>query len=138
MGKSDKSSLIAIDTNIALRLILADDPKQLASIETKLAFHKLFVSLTVFLETGWVLESRYHFTRDEVADALNALLEFDSIEVARAHQAMWAVERYRLGADLADMLHIVSSSKRDGFLTFDRKIAAKVGPEVPVAIETLR
>jgi predicted nucleic-acid-binding protein len=130
--------LIAIDTNVALRLILADDSRQLAAIETKLVDHKFFVSLTVFLETGWVLESRYALSRHEVAGALNALLELDSIEVARAHHALWAVEQYRLGADLADMLHLVSSAKRDGFLTFDRRLAAKAGSDVPVVIETLR
>lgn len=132
-----RRGLIAVDTNILLRLVLDDDEGQVAATRALMVRKSLFVSLDVLLETGWVLHSRYHLPRVEVADALALLASLDRVIVARFPLASWAIERYRAGADLADMIHLVSATKIGAFATFDRGIAAGAGADPPVAIETL-
>lgn len=96
----------------------------------------LFVSLDVLLETGWVLQSRYRMLRADVADALVLFASLEGVIVARLPLALWAIERYRDGADLADMIHLASAAKVGAFATFDRRIAHDAGPDAPVPIET--
>lgn len=130
--------MIAADTNVALRLVLEDDEAQLASIAIVMAEQPLFLPLTVLLEVGWVLASRYQMKRHDLATALAALLALDGIEVARAKWVDWAIERFRAGADWADVIHLVASQKLAGFATFDRGLAYQAADESPVPITTLR
>lgn len=129
--------MIAADTNVALRLILEDDEEQVAAVRAIMADQRLFLPLTVILETGWVLASRYQMPRANLADALAALLVLDRVEVSRADQVGWAIERFRAGADWADMVHLIASQKLRGFVTLDRRLSRQAGDRAPVAIETL-
>ncbi len=129
--------MIAVDTNIVLRLILNDDPGQIDAIRMLMKRSRLFVSLTVLLETGWVLESRYRMPRSDVAAALDGVAALDGLAIGRPALAAWAVERYRIGADWADMIHLASAAKTDGFATLDRRVMRQAGPNSPVPIKTL-
>ena len=129
--------MIAVDTNIVLRLVLDDDEAQVQAARALMARAPIFVSLGVLLETGWVLQSRYRMPRLEVADALALVVSLDRIVVARRTLALWAINRYRDGADLADMVHLASAAKVGAFATFDRRIVKDAGPDAPVVIETL-
>ena len=129
--------MIAVDTNIVLRLVLDDDEAQVQAARALMARAPIFVSLGVLLETGWVLQSRYRMHRLEVADALALVVSLDRIVVARRTLALWAIDRYRDGADLADMVHLASAAKVGAFATFDRRIVKDAGPDAPVVIETL-
>lgn len=129
--------MIAVDTNIVLRLVLDDDEAQVQAARALMARAPIFVSLGVLLETGWVLQSRYRMPRLEVADALALVVSLDRIVVARRTLALWAIDRYRDGADLADMVHLASAAKVGAFATFDRRIVKDAGPDAPVVIETL-
>lgn len=129
--------MIAIDTNVVLRVILDDDEAQIAVIRRLMLRETLFVSLGVLLETGWVLESRYELSRTDVADALELVIELESIVVPRQDSARWAIARYRAGADLADVMHLASALKIARFATFDRRLRRDAGSDSPVAIENL-
>lgn len=132
-----RQKLIAVDTNIILRLVLDDDDRQVAAVRALMLREPLYVSLGVLLEAGWVLQSRYRLARAEVADALTLVASLDGLIVARLPLALWAVERYRAGADLADMIHLVSAAKIGRLATFDRGVAKAAGGDPPVTIETL-
>ncbi|KQS03957.1 hypothetical protein ASG11_06590 [Sphingomonas sp. Leaf357] len=129
--------MIAVDTNVILRLVLDDDDAQVAAARALMLRAPLFVSLSVLLETGWVLQSRYRFPRAEVADALQLVVNLNGVIVARLPIVLWAIGRYREGADLADMIHLASAAKIGAFATFDRGIEAKSGTGAPIEIETL-
>ena len=130
--------MIAADTNVLVRLIVNDDARQVALIEQVMAEQPLFVSLTVLLETGWVLASRYRMTREQIAAVMAALLALERVEVARTELVARAIERFRAGADWADMIHLVAAHKVRGFLTFDRGVDTRAGPDASVAVRTLR
>lgn len=129
--------MIAVDTNIVLRLILGDDQAQLDLIRAMMTGNTLFVSLTVLLEVGWVLESRYRLSREATADALGDITLLDGVITARAEAVVWALGRYRAGADLADMIHLASATKLASFATLDRRLARQAGDGTPIAVETL-
>lgn len=126
----------AIDTNVIARYLLHDDPEQ-AVIATEIIRGGVVVPLTVLLETGWLLGSRYRQPRDVVAATLIDLLDLPYVHVDNAVGIKWALDRYRTGADLADMLHLIDASPAEVFATFDGGIAAKAGIDPPVRIETL-
>lgn len=131
------TDLIAVDTNVVLRLIVGDDELQRQSAVTLLRENRLFVSLPVYLETGWVLESRYAFSRAQTADALKSLSLLRGVIVARQELVDWALGRYESGGDLADMIHLVAAAKHGRFATFDRRLARAAGSDSPFAVQTL-
>ena len=126
----------AVDTNILARFILADEKHQ-SAMASEILGAPVWVSLTVWLELGWVLSKRAALGRAMVADAIETLLQLGTIHTADRDGLSWAVTRYRSGADWADMIHLVSArSVADGFVTFDRGIAIHAG-QSPVPVETL-
>ena len=129
--------MIAVDTNVVVRLILRDDAQQVQVVRDLMERDTLFVSLTVLLETGWVLESRCRMPRETVANALAGIVLLEGIHVPRAELVQKLLARYGSGADLGDMIHLASAAKLDGFATFDRRLARDAGPDSPLPIETL-
>ncbi|SFP92963.1 type II toxin-antitoxin system VapC family toxin [Sphingomonas rubra] len=129
--------MIGADTNIVLRLVLDDDDRQVDAARRIMAEKRLVVPTTVMLEVGWVLASRYQMPRALLADTLETLMALDGLEIARTDLVGWAIDRFREGADWADMIHLVASSKFDGFLTFDKRLVRDAGYKAPVPIETL-
>ena len=127
----------AIDTNVLARLVLADDDVQYR-VATALLDEPLWVTVTVWLELGWVLRTRLKLEREAVGNALIALLTTDAIHTADHDGIRWAIDRYRAGADWADMIHLVSArGAADTFLTFDRAVARQCGDASPMSVEIL-
>ena len=79
----------AIDTNVAVRILIRDD-----EVQTKVADAAVkagvFIPLTVILETGWLLRSRYQLSRKDAAEALHALVDLPETMVADTDGVRWA------------------------------------------------
>lgn len=125
--------MIALDTNILARWILLDDEAQLPVAQRLLA-GRCWLSWTVLLELVWLLASYGKLTRRQIADVLDALLAMPTIHCDRPANLQWAIERYRAGADLADMFHIASSGEASAFVSLETKLAQKAGPNAPVPV----
>jgi predicted nucleic-acid-binding protein len=123
----------AVDTNIILRFILNDDVKQ-AAVAERVIRGGVFIPSTVLLETGWVLSARYRFARSKLADILIALLNVPTISVADEAGLRGAIEHFRLGADLADAIHLVGAGGSECFITFDRGLARLDDPPIPIEL----
>ena len=72
--------MLGIDTNVVVRLVVADDADETARarglIEQTLSREEpVLVSLLVLLECEWVLRSRYGFSRAALMSIFRALLE---------------------------------------------------------------
>jgi len=129
--------LKAVDTNILIRWITGDDEHQAAMAGAIIA-EPLFVPLTVLLETAWVLSARrYGLDRSEVAAALLAVIDMDTVHIEAPVAVRWAIGRYSEGADFADMLHLVASRRAEGFVTFDRNLARRSGSDTPLQVQTI-
>jgi predicted nucleic-acid-binding protein len=129
--------LIAVDTNIIVRLITWDDPLQAEQAQSLVTAEPVFVSLLALLETEWVLRSSHGFSRQDIADAFLALFALPNITVEQPALARWAVESHADGADLGDALLLVSAREATEFVTFDKRLPKKLGPGSPVAIKVL-
>ena len=64
--------MLAVDTNIVVRYLTADDPEQFAKARALIDGEDIFVCKTVLLETEWVLRRGYRFSRDRIIAALTA------------------------------------------------------------------
>lgn len=126
----------AVDTNILARLILQDDARQAALAATVMR-EPVWVSVSVWLELGWVLGKRLKLERAIVADALSTLLTMVSVHVSDRDGIAWAIDRFRDGADWADMIHLIANRDiSECFVTFDRSIE-RIACDPPLPIETL-
>ncbi len=50
--------MIAFDTNMLVRTVVADHPEQVATVRRLIAQDTVFVSRTVLMESAWVLRAR--------------------------------------------------------------------------------
>jgi predicted nucleic-acid-binding protein len=102
--------VIALDTNVLVRLLVQDDAAQARAVERLFVRARrdrtpLFVADVVLCELVWVLARRAKQSRAEIAVALEWLLDAESIVVPDAGIARRAVAAYRDGAgDFADYL----------------------------------
>lgn len=127
--------MIAVDTNVIVRLIVGDDEAQVARALALAARETLFVSFTVLVETEWVLRSRYGYAR---SDIVAALLNFDLLVDMRLEDRVdvrWALERYALAGELADYLHIAAARAIGRFASFEKRLAGRAGDDPPAKIE---
>ncbi len=126
----------SVDTNVLARFLIGDDPGQ-ERIADSVMKSDVIVTITVLLETAWLLASRFGRSRAEVADALTRVVAMSNVTVADQARIIWAFERMRRGAHLADMLHLVESRDAGRFSTFERPLKRRAGRDAPIEIETL-
>jgi predicted nucleic-acid-binding protein len=116
--------LIAVDTNIMIRLAMRDDEIHYQKAMALLTEHQFFISKTVQLEIEWVLRSRYKQVCEDVANFFTLLLQKNRIICEDEEELMNAICWYRLGADFADALHL-AHTKSLSFYTFDERFCKK-------------
>ena len=126
--------MIALDTNLLVRLLVNDDERQAAKVEVWLAkqaspARPAWVDHVVLCELAWVLERSYSYQRDEVNVCIAALLQHKSLKVESPELVRQALAQHASqSADFSDYL-LAARAQAEGYspvLTFDKK-AAKSG-----------
>ena len=122
--------MFALDTNVLVRYLAGDDPRQAAA--ARAIMDKLtpgepgFICREVAVEMVWVLERAYGYSRDRVAEVLHELVATRELHVEAAHDVIKAAAAYRRGgAGFADRM-IAAAARRSGanaIYTFDQKVA---------------
>jgi predicted nucleic-acid-binding protein len=112
--------MTAVDTNVLVRLLTGDDPRQAASAKSLLASEPVWVAKTVLLETSWVLSRRYGFDENTIAGAFQNLLGVDNVHVEDESAVAAALALIAHGIELADALHLASRPSGASFVSFDR------------------
>ena len=102
--------MTALDTNVIVRFFVNDDEIQGRAVRALFdsaakTGESLFVTVPVVLELMWVLSSVYDFTRDELIEALDLLIQMPILRLERFTSMQQLI---RLGrstkADLPDLL----------------------------------
>lgn len=127
--------MIAIDTNILVRFLVDEDPRQSALsrkfLEQELtAEHPGFVTTVTIVELAWVLRSQYRVSATAISDIISQLLDLEQLVVERADAVAVAISH--AGQDIADAL-IHELGKLEGCdrtVTFDRRFARLDGVEL--------
>ncbi len=126
--------MTGLDTNILIRYLTQDDPVQSAKatdiFESRLTGNDQgFVNLVTMVETVWVLASIYGLSDQEIADAVERMLQADTLVIQNEQQVFFAMTVLRSGRGMfADAL-IAAVDAWAGCsrtLTFDKK-ALRIG-----------
>ncbi len=117
--------MIAVDTNILVRLVTRDDPEQAARAAALFKGQRVFISKTVMLETEWVLRYSYELAPSVTLDALKRLAGLPGVEVEDDRSVAVALAWAEEGMDFADALHVASACHGDVFATFDARLVKK-------------
>lgn len=117
--------MIAVDTNVLVRLFTGDHPRQAASAKSLLSSEPVWIAKTVLLETSWVLSRRYGFDENTITGALQNLLGVDNVHVEDEPAVAAALALSAHGVDFADALHLVSRPPGSRFVSFDRSFVRR-------------
>jgi predicted nucleic-acid-binding protein len=122
----------AVDTNVLVRLIARDDPKQVAAAEAFVA-PGAWVSHVVLVEAVWVLMSVYELEAPAVATAVDMLLNHRDLTLQDAESVAAALEQYRArpAVGFSDCL-VLEVARKAGHLplgSFDKDLAKLDGAQ---------
>jgi len=116
----------AIDTNVLVRLITRDDPRQAASAESFIQ-KGAWVSVLTLAEAMWVLASVYNLNPKSLAQALEMLLNHRDLVLQDEETVAGALELFRakpaLGFSDCLMLQLARKAGHLPLGTFDRNLA---------------
>lgn len=130
--------MIGLDTNIIIRYIMQDDPiqspKAVRIIERRfIEQDTAFISLATVLETVWVLGSIYGLSNQQVAQAIERILQIETVTVQNEHEVSAAARVLKTGQGSFDDALIGALGLWAGCtstLTFDRKASRLHGFEL--------
>jgi predicted nucleic-acid-binding protein len=119
-----------VDTNVLLRLLLEDDPHQLARVhafvEERSGFSPLMINSVVLAEVFWTVRSSLKLPREQIAARLAVLFDTPFVALIDEAAARAALADYRNGlGDFSDRLiaRINEAHGASHTFTFDRKAA---------------
>ena len=126
--------MIAIDTNVLVRFLVADNTQQAEAARVLLAGLTAerpgFICREVTIEIAWVLQRVYGFSRGRIATVLEELIATEELDVEAVDDLARAAFNYRRdGAGFSDLM-IQAAAKRHGsypLYTFDRQVALLAG-----------
>ena len=132
--------MIALDTNVVVRYLVRDVFEQAEAardlLERLTPEAPGFISREVTIETAWVLERSYVFSRERIADILEELTAVQGLIFEVGDDVARAALRFRQGGpDFADLM-ILAAAERAGatpLYTFDQTFAPADGA---VLVET--
>lgn len=130
--------MIALDTNLLVRLLLEDDASQARAVERLFVRARrdrtpLFIADVVLCELVWVLVRRAKQSRTDIADAVERLLDADMIVVSNTGIVRRALASYRSGpGDFADYVirEQALAAGATEVVTFDRSVKGEPGFKV--------
>jgi len=130
--------MIGLDTNVLIRYLTQDDPVQAAKareiLERRLTPKNLgFVTVVAMVETVWVLDRAYNLTAQEIAAAVERLLQVEVLAIENEQEVFTAMIAMKQGrSSFADALiaELGASAGCTRTLTFDQKAVRHPGFEL--------
>jgi predicted nucleic-acid-binding protein len=127
--------MIGIDTNVMIRFLTADDPVQSPRarqfiLDSCSSASPGYVSNVVLCEMVWVLRQSYRFSRSDIGNAVERLLDTPQIAFEDTDHVSRALAIFRnSSADFADCLIGLLNQEAGctSTFTFDRTAAALPG-----------
>ena len=111
--------MIAVDTNVLVRLLTGDDPAQFKASERLFATDQIYIPITVLLETEWVLRAAYKLSPVDVCDAFSRVLGLANVTITDGQRISQAIAWNEKGLDFADALHLSQCQEQEKLKTFD-------------------
>ena len=122
----------AVDTNVLVRLITRDDPKQVAAAEAFVA-NGAWLSHLALAEATWVLAAVYDLGAPEIGKAVEMLLNHKNLTLQESEVVSAALEHFRkkpaLGFSDCLLLEVARKAGHLPLGTFDRDLGRLHGAE---------
>jgi predicted nucleic-acid-binding protein len=122
----------AVDTNVLVRLIAQDDPKQ-AQAAADFVKAGAWVSHIVLAETIWVLKSVYNLDHARIQVVVDTLLNNVNLSVQDAEVVTEALEEYcrhpKLGFSDCLIVQIARRAGHEPVGTFDKGLSKLMGTQ---------
>lgn len=127
MSKNDRAESVFVDTNVFLRYLTNDVPKQADEVHQLFLAAKqgtilLVTTAMVVAEIVWTLESYYQLAASDVRDQILAILNTDGLEVENSGMILQAItDHVDLNVDFIDAYcaEWLLSKNLDVVCTFD-------------------
>jgi predicted nucleic-acid-binding protein len=130
--------MIGLDTNVLIRYLTQDDPLQ--SAKAREIFERRltpknpgFVSVVAMVETVWVLDRAYGLTAQQIASAVERLLQVVVLAIENEQEVFTAMVALKQGRGSFAEALIAELGARSGCtrtLTFDQKAIRLPGFEL--------
>ncbi len=124
--------MLAVDTNVLVRLLVRDDARQALAADQAVA-KGAWVSHLVLAEAIWVLDAVYGRTAKQLVAALDLLLVHESLVLQDADVVGAALSQFRarpmLGFSDCLVLEIARKAGHLPLATFDRALAKLGGAQ---------
>lgn len=111
--------MIAIDTNVLVRLLTGDHPAQSKASRNLFASEDIHIPDTVLLETEWVLRAAFELTPGEICTALRRVCGLRNVTVSDGQLVALVIDWHEAGFDFADAFHLALSRGRESMKTFN-------------------
>jgi predicted nucleic-acid-binding protein len=117
--------MVAVDTNVLVRLLTGDDPTEEAVARAVFASGPVWIGKTVFLETAWVLGRLYEFEADAIRDGFTKLLGLRNVHIEDEAAVAAALALTKEGIEIADALHLTTRPTGATFVSFDKSFVRR-------------
>ncbi len=122
--------MLAVDTNVLVRLAVLDNPKQVA-VAKRFIESGAWVSHLVLIESVWVLDSYYSFTREQLSrfvetTTLHPKLRVQDVDVVEAALLHFNAQK-KLGFTDCLILEIARKAGHTPLGTFDKALGKLPG-----------
>jgi predicted nucleic-acid-binding protein len=114
--------MVAVDTNIVVRLLTKDDLDQYQKAYQLFDKNDVFIADSVILEAEWVLRFAYRFSYEQIATALTHLFGLSNVYTTQPTLLAQVFTWYSQGFDFADAFHLAHCQSCKAFFTFDKKM----------------
>ncbi len=118
-------AMIAVDTNVVVRLLTKDDAEQFQKSLKLFQEREVLICDTVILEVEWVLRFAYKFSPEQICQAFNTLFGLPNVHLSNANLIAQVLDWHRAGLDFADAFHLAQSQHCSELYTFDKKFLHK-------------
>ena len=114
--------MIAVDTNIIVRLLTQDDAEQYQKARQLFASNDIFIADSVILECEWVLSFAYQFDSVQINTAMAKLFGLPNVHLNHPALLAQTLAWHSQGLDFADAFHLAFSQHCKAFYSFDKKM----------------
>ncbi len=114
--------MLAVDTNLLVRILVKDDLDQALAARNLVLSTDVLVTMTVLLETEWVLRSAYQASKSDVIKKLRAFMGLETVKVRDPAAVRRAFDAAEAGLEFADAVHLAEAEGCEAFVTFDKAL----------------
>lgn len=111
--------MIAVDTNVLVRLLISDNQAQSRASHKLFATEDVFIPDTVLLETEWVLRAAFELSPAEICNALRRVCGLRNVTVSDGQLIAQVIDWHESGFDFTDAFHLALSKDQESLKTFD-------------------